>query len=201
MPTWHRRIASHFGVKTKNNLKMFEDFFSGGTRWVSGMSEALSCQHFGIQVGKGSFWELQSWNGAFTPKAYRLGTRSTCSYGYRPNFRDSSSTVSSVCQYTKICLHQQVRLISMVHHYLPLQPCASLINTTRIKEGLFGNGPLSVCPYCPQKPQSHWPRRLTAVGGGLDPLQKFCLLSSQKKMRPLDYSIFCNSKLKAQGNM
>ena len=74
--------------------------------------------------------------------------------GYRPNFRDSSSTVSSVCQYTKICLHQQVRLISSVHRYLLLQPHPSLTNTTGVKEDLFGNGPLQQCSYYQQKPES-----------------------------------------------
>lgn len=132
---------------------MFEDFFSGGARWVSGVSEAcVASQHFGLQEGKGGFWELQSWTGAFTQlTGWEQGVHAA---GYRPNFRGSSSTVSSVCQYTKICLHQQMRLISMVHCYLPLQPHASLTNTTRVKEDLLGNSPQQEYSYHQQKPQS-----------------------------------------------
>lgn len=180
--------------KLKTVLSCLMIYVLGGTKWVSRLSEDCVASTLEFrrerEASESCSHELKHWPQKLT--GWEQGAHAT---GYRPSFRNSSSTVSSMCQYTEICLHWHLRFVSMAHHCLLSQPRASLTDITKVKDD-----PLQECPYLQQKPQRHCSERLTAVGCGLCPLQKLCLPSSQEKICLVDYSIFCRRKLEAQAS-
>lgn len=100
-----------FWKKIISSLNMFENFSFGGKRLLSGMSEAcaaISSEYRNEKQVSGSCSpELE-----YSPQKFAGWDQGICAAGYRPNFRDSSITISSVCQYYEIRFHQQMRLLT-----------------------------------------------------------------------------------------